>query len=148
MHGLPFRFAVLFWSAFSLCSCAPPSKPLPPAPSATSTAPPEFAPKAPVSEEPLQPPAQPRVIIAETKQSESEDHQTIFFEGKLQNQGPGPTTQLKVTVEARDETGRVVATTDALPSPQAIQPGDSASFIVRFPNDKAIRSFHVKAEIR
>jgi hypothetical protein len=101
-----------------------------------------------VIEESLQPPAQPHVIIAETKQSESEDHQTIFFEGKLQNQGPGPTTQLKVTVEARDEAGRVVTSAEALPSPQAIHPGDSASFIVRFPNDRAIRIFHVKAEIR
>ncbi|MGE0680753.1 MAG: hypothetical protein AB7P69_07575 [Candidatus Binatia bacterium] len=101
-----------------------------------------------MSEESLQSPAQPRVIIAETKQSESEDHQTIFFEGKLENQGPGPTTQLKVTVEARDETGRVVTAAEALPLPQEIHPGDSASFIVRFPNDKTIRIFHVKAEIR
>jgi hypothetical protein len=101
-----------------------------------------------VIEESLQPPVQPRVIIAETKQSESEDHQTIFFEGQLKNQGPGPTTQLKVTIEARDETGRVVTAAEALPLPQEIHPGDSASFMVRFPNDKTIRIFHVKAEIR
>ena len=148
MYGFPFRFVALFWGMLLFCSCAPPSKPLLPAPPPTSTAPPEFAPRASVSEESLQPPVQPRVIIAETKQSESEDHQTIFFEGKLENQGPGSTTQLKVIVEARDEAGRVVTTTEAFPSPQEIHPGDSASFIVRFSNDKAIRIFHVKAEIR
>lgn len=131
-----------------LIACAPPPKPLPSPPPPTAAAPPEFIPQVPVIEESLQPPEQPRVIIAETKQSESEDHQTIFFEGKLKNHGPGPTTQLKVTVEARDETGRVVSAAEAFPSPQEIHPGDSASFIVRFPNNKTIRIFHVKAEIR
>lgn len=148
MRGLPFCLAALAWSALALCSCAPPAKPLPPSPPPASMTPPEFAPRAPVIEESLQSPLQPRVIIAETKQSESEDRQTLFFEGKLENQGPGATTQLKVTVEARDETGRVVTAAEALPLPQEIHPGDSASFIVRFPNDKTIRTFHVKAEIR
>lgn len=99
-------------------------------------------------EESLQPPRQPRVIIAETKQNESEDHQTIFFEGKLKNQGTGPTTQLRVTVAALDDTGRVVTKAEALPLPQEIQPGATASFIVQFPNNTAIRSFHITAEIR
>jgi hypothetical protein len=90
----------------------------------------------------------PHVIIVGTKQSESEDRQSVFVEGTLRNQGTGPTKQVQVQVEALDEVGHVVTTASALPTPQAILPGGSATFVVRFPNDPAVRSYHVEAEIR
>lgn len=98
-------------------------------------------------EESLPSPEKPYVIIVDTKQSESEDQQSVFVEGTLRNQGTGPTKRLQVTVEALDARGHVVTTASALPVPQVILPGESARFVVRMPNNPAVRSFHIEAEI-
>jgi hypothetical protein len=90
----------------------------------------------------------PQIVITDITDRESEDRQNIFVEGTLRNQGTGPTRQLQVQVNALDAAGQVVTTARAMPMPQTIQPGGSATFIVRFPNDPVIRSFHVEAEIR
>lgn len=72
----------------------------------------------------------------------------LLVEGELKNSGEGTTKQLKVAVNALDASGQLVTTAEALPVPQVIQPGGAASFLVRFPGNPDIRSFHVTAEIR
>ncbi len=72
----------------------------------------------------------------------------LLVEGKLKNSGEGTTKQLKVAVNALNASGQLVTTDAALPMPQVIPPGGAASFVVRFPGNLDIRSFHVTAEIR
>ena len=136
-------FAVLLL----LGSCTPQPQPAPPPPP-VFVVPPPPPPRRPFVEETLPSDDKPYVIIVGTKQSESEDRQNVFVEGTLRNQGTGATKQIHVTVEALDEAGHVVTTATALPTPQVIQPEESATFVVRFPNDSAVRSYHVEAEIR
>jgi hypothetical protein len=52
---------------------------------------------------------------------------------------------VKVWVEGLDVNGIALARAEALPTPQQIEPGTVGSFIVRLPNDPAIRTFHVEA---
>ena len=130
-----------------LGSCTPPPPPAPPPPP-VSVVPPPPQPRRPFVEETLPSDDKPYVIIVGTKQGESEDRQSVFVEGTLRNQGTGATKQIQVKVEALDEAGHVVTTATALPTPQVIQPEESATFVVRFPNDSAVRSYHVEAEIR
>ena len=133
------------WSA-----CAPPPGPVPPPTPVAPPAPlasPLPAPR-PLIEESLPAPEKPDVVIVNTRQSESEAGQSVFVEGTLHNQGTGPTKSIEVQVKALDEAGQVVAIATALPTPQAIRPGGSTTFVVRFPNDPTVRSFHVVAEFR
>ena len=129
-----------------LGSCTPPPQPAPPPPP-VSVVPPPPPPRRPFVEETLPSADKPYVIIVGTNQSESEDRQSVFVEGTLHNQGTGPTKQIQVKVEALDEAGHVVTTATALPTPQVLQPEENATFVVRFPNDSAVRSYHVEAEI-
>ena len=129
-----------------LGSCTPPPQPAPPPPP-VSVVPPPPPPRRPFVEETLPSADKPYVIIVGTKQGESEDRQSVFVEGILHNQGTGPTKQIQVKVEALDEAGHVVTTATALPTPQVLQPEENATFVVRFPNDSAVRSYHVEAEI-
>lgn len=91
--------------------------------------------------------AAPQVVITGITDNESEDRQSVFVQGTLRNYGTAATKQVQVQVNALDGSGRVITTTTALPVPQIIPPGGSATFLVRFPNDPAIRRFHVEAEI-
>lgn len=52
---------------------------------------------------------------------------------------------MKVWVTALDAGGGRVAEVEMLPDPQAIPPGGAARFTARFPNNPAIRTFHVEA---
>jgi len=90
-------------SALGLASSGAVASPLPPPP-----------PRRPFVEEALPSADKPYVIIVGTKQSESEDRQSVFVEGTLHNQGTGPTKQIQVKVEALDEAGHVVTTATAL----------------------------------
>jgi hypothetical protein len=75
----------------------------------------------------------------------SEDKHDLFVEGKIGNRGDRATKQISVVVEARDEKGQVVVRGEAIPAPQALLPGGSATFVVKLPNDPTIRRFHVEA---
>ena len=52
---------------------------------------------------------------------------------------------VQVTVEGLDASGARVVSADTLPTPQAIPPDTSATFVVRLPNDPAVRTYHVVA---
>jgi hypothetical protein len=101
----------------------------------------------PLVEETLPAVAAPQVVIISITDSTSADRQSIFVQGTLRNDGTAATRQVQVQVNALDVSGRVRTTTTALPVPQIIPPGGTATFLVRFPNDPAIRRFHVEAEI-
>ncbi|MCS6925586.1 MAG: FxLYD domain-containing protein [Candidatus Binatia bacterium] len=109
---------------------------------------PPAQPARPLREETLPARAVPQVVITGITNSESADRQILFVEGRLRNEGTAATQQLRVQVNALDGSGQVLTSTTALPVPQIIPPGGSATFLVRFPNDPAIRRFHVEAEIR
>jgi len=97
-------------------------------------------------EEPVSFPAEPpKVFIFGLKDTVSEDKQDLFVEGKIGNRGSRTTKQISVAVEALDEKGQVVIRGEATPTPQALLPGGSATFVVKLPNDPTIRRFHVEA---
>ena len=50
-----------------------------------------------------------------------------------------------MSVEGLDSDGTRVVSVDTLPTPQAIAPGTYATFVVRLPNDPAVRTYHVVA---
>ena len=127
-------------------SCAPTAPPLPP----PSLPPPPIPPPSPpLYEEPVpSPPKPPGVFIFDLKDTVSEDKQELFVEGKVGNRGDRATKQISVAVEALDEKGRVVAQGEATPTPQALLPGGSATFVVKLPNYPTIRRFHVEAIAR
>jgi hypothetical protein len=59
--------------------------------------------------------------------------------------GTRESRNVKVWVTALDAGGGRVAEVEMLPDPQAIPPGGMARFTARFPNNPAIRTFHVEA---
>jgi len=63
----------------------------------------------------------------------------------VRNTGSRASHDVKVWVEGLDGGGSRVARGEALPTPQEVAPGTEARFIVRLPNDTAIRTFHVEA---
>jgi hypothetical protein len=136
--------------ALLFSSCSAPVRPIPPPPSipVAPPPPPPVPPSRPLIEETLPSAEKPELVIVDLKESESEDQLTLFVEGTLRNHGVGQTKQVQVTVNALAEFGEVVASVEALPTPQVILPGGSATFVVRFPNDPMIRRFHVEAEFR
>jgi hypothetical protein len=69
----------------------------------------------------------------------------VFVESTVRNVGTRTSRDVKVWVTALDASGARIAQAEALPTPQAIAPGTSAAFVVRFPEDRAIRTFHVEA---
>src|SRR5207245_1140364 len=69
----------------------------------------------------------------------------VFVEGTVRNVGSRPSRDVQVTVEGLDASGARVVSADTLPTPQAIPPDTSATFVVRLPNDPAVRTYHVVA---
>lgn len=141
------RRAWLLFPLFCGVACAPLAPPplaVPPSPSSLPTA----QPARPLREETLPALAVPRVVITGITNTESADRQSLFVEGRLHNEGTAATQQLRVQVNALDGSGQVLTSTTVLPVPQVIPPGGSATFLVRFPNDPAIRRFQVEAEVR
>jgi len=102
-------------------------------------------PPPPLSEAPLAESGTAEFAIGPIAQRESADGRTLFVEGTVRNTGSRTSRQVKVWVEGLDADGGTVAKTEALPTPQEIPAGTSASFVVELPNDPAIKSFHVEA---
>ena len=69
----------------------------------------------------------------------------MFVEGTVRNTGSRASRDVGVTVEGLDANGARVVAADALPTPQSIPPGTAATFVVRLPNDPAVRTYHVVA---
>ena len=75
----------------------------------------------------------------------SQDGQALYVEGSVRNVGTLTSSTVSVRVDGIDADGRSRARAEAFPAPQVIPPGGSGRFVVRLPNDAAIRSFHVEA---
>ena len=84
-------------------------------------------------------------MVGPIQQTVGGDGKVIFVEGTVRNIGTRPSRDLKVWVTGRDASGQAVTSAEALPVPQAIDPGATARYLVRLPNDPAIKSFHVEA---
>ena len=63
----------------------------------------------------------------------------------MRNTGTRVSRNVTVWVDALDATGARLGRNEVLPTPQTIAPGTAARFLVRLPNDPAIKSFHVEA---
>ena len=98
-----------------------------------------------LSETPLPPSGAPRFEIGPIDSKSSDDGQALFVEGTVRNTGTRASRDLKVWVDGLDEHGTQLARVEAYPTPQQVAPGAAARFVVRLPNDPAIRTFHVEA---
>jgi hypothetical protein len=98
-----------------------------------------------LAEVPLPPSGTPEFEVGPIHESPSRDGRELFVEGTVRNTGSRPSRDVKVWVEGLDANGAQVARAEALPTPQAIPPGTAGTFIVRLPNDPAIKNFHVEA---
>jgi len=116
-------------------ACARPAAP----PTPLAPAPPRL------SEEPLPPSGTAEWAIGPIKQTPSPDGRVLFVEGSVRNTGSRPSRDLKVWVSGLDAAGTSVVRTEVLPTPQAVLPGTEATFVVKLPNDPAIRTVDVQA---
>jgi len=115
--------------------CARQAPPPPPAP----------PPLPPLTEESLAPSTTAEFQIGPIKETVSADGAAVFVEGTVRNVGSRPSRDVEVSVEGLDAAGTRVVSADTLPSPQSIAPDTSATFVVRLPNDPAVRTYHVVA---
>ena len=111
----------------------------PPPPKPASPPPP------PLTEEALPPSTTADFAIGPINETRSAEGTTVFIEGTVRNTGSRPSRDVTVTVEGLDADGMRVVSADTLPTPQAIPPGTTASYVVRLPNDPAVRTYHVIA---
>jgi hypothetical protein len=98
-----------------------------------------------ISESPLPPSGAPRFEIGPIDSRRGEDARDLYVEGTVRNVGTRTSRDLKVWVYGLDDRGVQLARVEVLPTPQEVPPGSSARFVVRMPNDAAIRTFHVEA---
>jgi len=131
------RRAVALLAAALFVSACPARKPKPAPP------PPEAPP--PLAESPLPPSGEAQFEIGQIDWKRSEDAHELYVEGTVRNIGTRASRDLKVWVDGLDANGLQLARTEALPTPQQVPPGASARFVVRMPNDPAIKTFHVEA---
>ena len=117
-----------------LAGCAKKAAPPPPPPP-----PPAF------TEAPLPESGTAEFRVGPIKESRSADGAAIFIEGTVVNTGSRTSHSVHVQVDGLDATGGQVASADALPTPQEIEPGTVGTFLVRLPNDPKIRTYHVEA---
>ena len=110
-----------------------------------AAAPPPPPPPPPFTESALPPTGSPRFEIGPFDWKRSEDGQELYVEGSVRNTGSLASRDVKVFVDGLAADGARVAESETLPTPQVIPPGGAARFVVRLPNDPAIRSFHVEA---
>jgi hypothetical protein len=102
-------------------------------------------PPPPLVESPLPPSGAATFEIAPIAQAHTDDPQEIVVESAVKNVGTRESRSVKVWVSALDAGGARIAQVEIEPTPQAIPPGGMARFTVRFPNNPAIRTFHVEA---
>jgi hypothetical protein len=121
--------------AVGAVSCVPPAPPAPPAPPPTPA----------LSEEQLTPPERLDVAIIDFKETPSADRQTVDVSGTLVNRGTRTTSEVHVHVEALDQDGAVVASTNPAPSTQLIAPGSTATFSAVFDSRPEIDRYHAEA---
>jgi hypothetical protein len=96
-------------------------------------------------EQPLPATGTAEFAIGPIKETRSADSREVFVEGTVRNTGSRPSHDVKVWVSALDATGQRLTRVEVVPTPQEIPPGGTASFLVRFANSPAMRTFHVEA---
>lgn len=99
----------------------------------------------PIAEAPLAPSGAPHFEIGDIDWKRSDDARELFVQGTVKNTGTRSSRDVKVWVDGLDAGGIRLARTEVLPNPQEIPPGGVGKFLVRMPNDPAIRTFHVEA---
>lgn len=83
--------------------------------------------------------------IGPIRDTRSADGMALFVEGTVRNTGSRPSRDVTLWVSGVDAGGRAVVRVKTLATPQLLPPGSSATWLVRLPNDPAIRTYHVEA---
>jgi hypothetical protein len=83
--------------------------------------------------------------IGPIRDTRSADGMALFVEGTVRNTGSRPSRDVTLWVSGVDAGGRAVVRVKTLATPQLLSPGSSATWLVRLPNDPAIRTYHVEA---
>jgi len=84
-------------------------------------------------------------VVGPIHETRSDDGQTVFVAGTIENVGSRPSRTIRVWVNALDASGATLARVEALPTPQDVPPGTAAHFVVGLPNDPGVRTYHVEA---
>jgi hypothetical protein len=112
----------------------------PPAPRPVS-----LAPTPALQEEALRPIERPQLRILDLHETPSPDGKRIMLTGTLKNDGVGPTHELVINIEGRDDNNAVVCSAQAVPSTEEVLPGDTVSFTATLDNRPETVDYHVEA---
>lgn len=137
-HALPGSvpaFVALLVLAPLSCATTPPASLPPPTPGAGIY----------YEEELLPPPPELRLEIVSLEELPSPDGSTVTLNGVLRNDGGRATSRLRVTIEALDADGSVVATVEALPSSEHVEPNGTVMFSAVMASHAEVRRYHVEA---
>jgi hypothetical protein len=117
------------------CAATPPASLPPPTPAAGIY----------YEEELLPPLPELRLAIVSLDELTSPDGSTVTLNGVLQNGGGRATSQLRVTIDALDAAGNVVATIQALPSSQRVEPNATVMFTAVLASHPDVHRYRVEA---
>jgi hypothetical protein len=100
----------------------------------------------PYYEEELLPPPPPlHLEIVSLNELQSPDASTVTLNGVLRNGGGRATKHLRVTIQALDADGNTVATVEALPSSEHVEPNATVMFSAVTASHPDVRRYHVEA---
>ena len=99
----------------------------------------------PIAEAPLAPTGSAELQIGSVQSKPSADGTDLYVEGTVRNVGTRASRPVIVWVDGLDESGLRLSRAETVPTPPEIPAGGAASFVVRLPNDRAIRTFDVRA---
>jgi hypothetical protein len=91
------------------------------------------------------PPTTTDFTIGPIRDTRSADGMALFVEGTVRNTGSRPSRDVTLWVSGVDANGRDVVRVKTVATPQLLPPGATATWLVRLPNDPAIRTYHVEA---
>jgi len=100
---------------------------------------------APLVESPLTPTGSAELQIGSVQSKPSADGTDLYVEGTVRNVGTRASRPVIVWVDGLDGSGLRLSRAETVPTPPEIPAGGAASFVVRLPNDRAIRTFDVRA---
>lgn len=101
-----------------------------------------------LTEEEVRPVEQPQMEIVDLQEDSSADKKQVTLRGTLRNNGTGPTHQLAVRVEARNQADLVLFSVEATPSTEVVAPGESVTFTAVVDNRPDTAGYRVETLAR
>jgi hypothetical protein len=91
------------------------------------------------------PPREVRLEIVSLDEQRSADGSTVTLNGVLRNGGGRATTHLRVTINALDASGNIIATFEAQPSSMRVEPNGTVMFSAVTANHPGVHQYRVEA---